>query len=176
MGGSLIESFDRALERVVNALVYFSCAIVTCIFLMIVIDVSVRGVGITPPGFTLTVVEYALLYFAMCSAPWLVRHRGHVAIEAVVTILPRPAQIFLAKLVYLLCTVVSFMFAYYSVVLLSEALATMEFDLRGVEVPLWLLFAPMPPAFFLVALEFLMYLIGLRSYYLYDLSEVKDGV
>ena len=30
--------------------------------------------------------------------------------------------------------------------------------------------------FLLVALEFLMYLLGLRSYYSYDLGEVKDGV
>ncbi|MDA0653208.1 MAG: TRAP transporter small permease [Proteobacteria bacterium] len=172
----MIEKFDKALDRAVTALAYVACFIVTAIFVMIVIDVSVRTVGITPPGLTLTCVEYGLLYFAMCSAPWLVRERGHVAIEAVVTILPRPAQVFLAKLVYVLCMGVSLMFAYYSIVLLAEALATMETDIRGVAVPLWMMFAPMPLAFLLVALEFLMYLLGLRSYYNYDLTQVKDGV
>ena len=172
----MIEKFDKALERVVIALAYVSCFIVTTIFLMIVIDVSIRTLGITPPGLTLTYVEYALLYFAMCSAPWLVRERGHVAIEAVVTILPRPFQVFLAKLCYLLCVVASAMFAYYSTILLAEALATMESDIRGVAVPLWMMFAPMPLTFLLVALEFMMYLIGLRSYYNYDLTEVRDGV
>ena len=172
----MLENFDKVLGRAVTALAYVACFIVTCIFVMIVIDVSVRTLGITPPGLTLTFVEYALLYFAMCSAPWLVRERGHVVIEAIVTILPRPAQVFLAKLCYLLCMVVSVMFAYYSIVLLTEALATMETDIRGVAVPLWMMFAPMPLTFLLVALEFLMYLLGLRSYYNYDLTQVKDGV
>ena len=172
----MIEKFDRALERTVTALAYVACFIVTCIFVMIVIDVSVRTIGITPPGLILTFVEYALLYFAMCSAPWLVRQRGHVVIEALVTVLPRVFQVILAKTVYLLCMVVSFMFAYYSTILLTEALETMETDIRGVAVPLWMMFAPMPLTFLLVALEFLMYLIGLRSYYNYDLTEVRDGV
>jgi TRAP-type C4-dicarboxylate transport system permease small subunit len=172
----LIEKFDKALERTVTALAYVACSVVTCIFIMIVIDVSVRALGITPPGLTLTFVEYALLYFAMCSAPWLVRERGHVVIEAVVTIVPRPVQVFLAKLCYTLCMVVSVMFAYYSTILLIEALQTMESDIRGVAVPLWMMFAPMPLTFLLVALEFMMYLIGLRSYYNYDLTEVRDGV
>lgn len=172
----MIEKFDKALGHTVKALAYVACFIVTTIFVMIVVDVSVRTLGITPPGLTLTYVEYALLYFAMFSAPWLVRERGHVVIEALVTVLPRPLQVFLAKLVYLLCMVVSAMFCYYSIILLSEALATMESDIRGVAVPLWMMFAPMPLAFILVALEFLMYLIGLRSYYNYDLTEVRDGV
>jgi len=172
----LIAKFDKALERVVTGLVYLACAIVILIFTMIVIDVTLRKFGMTPPGFTLTVVEYSLLYFAMAAAPWLVRQRGHVAIEAVVMLLPRTLQIIMAKIVYLACMVVSIMFAYYSTVLLAEALATMESDIRGVEVPLWMLFALMPFSFALIGLEFLMYLIGLRSYYSYDLSEVKDGV
>ena len=172
----MIEKFDRALEKVSTAFAYIACAIVTLIFVMIVIDVSVRTLGITPPGLTLTVVEYSLLYFAMCSAPWLVRHRGHVAIEALVTILPRPLQVFLAKLVYLLCIVTSLLFAYYSTILLAQALESMESDIRGVAVPLWLMFVSMPPAFILVALEFLMYLLGVRTYYHYDLGEVRDSV
>jgi len=172
----VIRTFDRALKRVVTALAWVACGIVAVIFVMIVIDVSLRKYGTTPPGFTLTVVEYGLLYFAMCAAPWLVRERGHVAIEALITILPRPVQVFLAKLVYLACMLSSFMFAYYSTRLLLAALKTMEGDIRGIEVPLWMLFAPMPLAFALVGLEFLMYLIGLRSYYNYDLTEVKEGV
>ena len=81
-------ALDKTLEQVATALAYFACVIVTCIFVMIVIDVSMRTLGFTPPGFTLSVVEYALLYFAMCCAPYLVRHKGHVTIEALVSVLP----------------------------------------------------------------------------------------
>jgi TRAP-type C4-dicarboxylate transport system permease small subunit len=83
-----MEAFDKAVGRVSTALAYLACAVIPCMFTMIVIDVSMRTVGISPPLFTSSVVEYALLYVAMFSAPWLVREKGHVAIEALLTIIP----------------------------------------------------------------------------------------
>ena len=158
------------------ALAYGACAIVTLMFTMIVIDVSIRTLGFTPPSFTLAVVEYALLYFAMFCAPYLVRHRGHVVIEALVSTLPDVIRSALAKIVYVVCIAVSLLFAYYSLVLEIEALQSGNVDVRGIDMPYWLLFLPMALCFFLVALEFLRYLIGPYSYYTYDLSEVRDDV
>ena len=79
-----MEAFDKGLDKVVTALAYLASAFIPCIFTMIVIDVSIRTIGITPPLFTSSIVEYGLLYIAMFSAPWLVRQKGHVAIEALV--------------------------------------------------------------------------------------------
>ena len=172
----MLERFDRGLFHAVTWLAYVACAVITCVFAMIVIDVSIRMLGFTPPAFTLAVVEYALLWFAMFSAPWLVRERGHVVIEALVAILPEVVRNILAWLVYLLCTAIAALFAWFSLELLMGALATMEADVRGIDMPLWAMYLPMPLGFLLVALEFLMYLLGLRSYYSYDLGEVKDGV
>ncbi len=112
----------------------------------------------------------------MCSAPWLVRERGHVAIEALVSILPDNIRRPLAMFGYLVCGSVSILFAWFSLELFWEAWVTGEEDVRGVDMPYWLLFLPMPIAFLLAGLEFFMYLAGLRSYYSYDLGEVKDGV
>ena len=179
---------DRILERVTTALAYFACAIVTLIFSMIVIDVSVRAgctasynlfgddYACSPPSFTLAVVEYALLWFAMSCAPYLVRHRGHVTIEALVSVVPAQVQRVMAKTVYLVCFTISLMFAYYSTELFFEAFESQEQDLRGIDMPYWTLFFPMPIAFFLIALEFLRYLIGPASYYSYDRGEIKDDL
>jgi len=171
-----IESFDRGLERVVGALVWIACALIPCIFTMIVIDVSIRTIGFTPPLFTSTVVEYALLYVAMFSAPWLVRQKGHVAIEAVVSLLPAAIRESLAKAVYFVCAFVSAYFSWLSIELFFEAIETGNLDVRGIDMPYWLQFLPMPFGYGLVSLEFLMFLVGLRHYYTYDLSEVKDSV
>jgi TRAP-type C4-dicarboxylate transport system permease small subunit len=172
----MIERFDRALFHAVTWLAYVACAIITCVFMMIVIDVSIRTLGFTPPAFTLAVVEYALLWFAMFSAPWLVRERGHVVIEALVSVLPVIVRNILAWMVYLVCTVIAGLFAWFAFQLLMGALETMESDVRGIDMPLWAMYLPMPIGFALVTAEFLMCLIGLRSYYSYDLGEVKDGV
>lgn len=183
-----MEALDKSLERVTTALAYFACAIVTLIFSMIVIDVSVRAgctasfklfgddYACSPPSFTLAVVEYALLWFAMSCAPYLVRQRGHVTIEALVSVLPAAVRQVMAKIVYTVCFAISLMFAYYSAELLYEAFESQEQDLRGIDMPYWTLFFPMPIAFFFIALEFLRYLIGRASYYSYDLGEIKDDL
>ena len=172
----MLEAFDKQLEKAVGALVWVACALIPCIFTMIVVDVSIRTVGITPPLFTSSIVEYALLYIAMFSAPWLVRQKGHVAIEAVVSILPPSIREPLAKVVYFVCAVIAMYFAYLSIELFVEAWISGNLDVRGIDMPYWTQFLPMPIGYALVSLEFVMYLAGLRHYYTYDLGEVKDSV
>ncbi len=171
MGG-----IDRLLGWVSTLLVWIACAIIPVMFTMIVIDVSIRTLGYRPPLFTSAVVEYALLYMAMLSAPFLVRERGHVAIEALVAALPRVVQRIIAFIVYLVCTASAALFAYYSYLLFIDAWVSGQLDVRSIDLPQWAQFVPMLIGFTLVALEFFMYLIGRRHYYTYDLGEVKDGV
>lgn len=172
----MLEAFDRTLERLVGALVWVACALVPCIFTMIVIDVSIRTIGYTPPLFTSSIVEYALLYIAMCSAPWLVRQKGHVAIEALVSALPGAVRERLAKVVYAVCCAIAMYFAWLSIELFLEAWRSGNLDVRGIDMPYWTQFLPMPFGYGLVSLEFLMFFLGLRHYYSYDLGEVKDSV
>ncbi|MGB0575764.1 MAG: TRAP transporter small permease [Alphaproteobacteria bacterium] len=172
----MLQTFDLMLGKTSTALSWFACALIPCMFLMITIDVSIRTLGYRPPLFTSSVVEYALLYMAMCSAPWLVRERGHVVIEALVAALPDSVRQPLAKVIYLVCAAVSFLFAYLCWGIFADYWVGGELDVRGVDMPYWLQFLPLPLCFLLVAFEFCMYLVGLRSYYSYDLGEVKDGV
>ena len=171
-----MEAFDKALDKVVTALAYLASAFIPCIFTMIVIDVSIRTVGFTPPLFTSSIVEYGLLYIAMFSAPWLVRQKGHVAIEALISILSSRVQNILAKFVYALCGSAAILFSYFALELFIDAAESGQLDVRGVDMPYWAQFLPMTIGFFLVGLEFLMYLLGRRHYYSYDLGELKDEV
>ena len=172
----MLQTFDTMLGKTSTALSWFACALIPCMFLMITIDVSIRTLGYRPPLFTSSVVEYALLYMAMCSAPWLVRERGHVVIEALVAALPDKVRQVLAKIIYVICAAASFLFAYLCWGIFVEYIKGGELDVRGIDMPYWLQFLPLPLCFLLIALEFCMYLAGLRSYYTYDLGEVKDGV
>ena len=158
------------------ALAWAACAIIPCLFTLIVIDVSIRSLGMSPPLFTSSVVEYALLYVAMFSAPYLVRTKGHVAIEALLSVMPSLLRRTLAKIVYFLCGCSSLLFGYFSYQLMSRAWADNILDVRGVDMPQWAQYLPMCIGFVMVGIEFMMYLIGRRHYYSYDLGEVKDGV
>ncbi|MBT5046889.1 MAG: TRAP transporter small permease subunit [Rhodospirillaceae bacterium] len=169
-----MQAFDKFLGQTVTALAWFACSLIPCMFLMITIDVSIRTLGMRPPLFTSSIVEYALLYLAMCSAPFLVRTRGHVVIEALVTVMPDAVRRVLAKIVYVVCMLASFLFAYLCWGIFIDYWNGGELDVRGIDMPYWLQFLPLPLCFGLIGLEFMLYLVGVRSYYSYDLGEVKD--
>lgn len=171
-----METFDRFLSKVSMALAWTACAIIPYIFTSIVVDVTIRTLGMSPPLFTSSIVEYALLYVAMLSAPFLVREKGHVAIEALLSVMPPVLQRFLAFVVYLTCTASSLLFSYFSFWLMFYAWQDGILDIRGIDLPMWTQYLPMFVGFLFVGLEFLMYLVGVRHYYSYDLGEVKDGV
>ena len=72
----MLEAFDRQLGIIVRALAWFACALIPCMFTMIVIDVSIRSLGFRPPLFTSSVVEYALLYLCLLYTSPSPRDRG----------------------------------------------------------------------------------------------------
>ena len=144
-------------------------------FAMIVIDVSIRIVGLKPPLFTMAVVEYGLLWFTMLAAPWLVRIKGHVFIDAVTQFLPPQIKNVVAKIVYCICITSSTVYCIHTFKLFQNAWVRELLDLRSVEMPEWLIYLPMPVCFFLVAIEFTRFLIGIDD--MYDKSiEEREGV
>lgn len=154
---------------------YCSGIVIFVAVVLIVVDVGMRIAGVDPFVFILTAVEYILLYFTMLAAPWLVRIKGHVFIDAVTQFLPPTLKKAIAKLVYLGCIIASSIYCYHLVILLIEALESGELDMRSYEIPIWILFLPMPLCFFMCAMEFLRYLIGVDDMYTTSVEE-RGGV
>ena len=149
--------------------------VVFLIFAMIVTDVMMRITGFKPWTFISSTVEYGLLWFTMFAAPWLVRIKGHVFIDAVTILLPEAVQKVLAKIVYLICIAATSWVAVFSFELLVDAIQTRMMDPRGEDMPLWALLLPMPLGFGLVAIEFVRYLVGIDTMY-GGASESREGV
>jgi len=170
-----VSGLVKAYNYLLNGLAVCSGIVIFTAFVLIVFDVSIRIMGFKPPAFTIAVVEYILLYFTMFGAPWLVRQKGHVFIDAVTQFLPPAVKRAVAKLVYMICITSSLIFFYFSGGLLIETLRSGSLDVRGVDMPQWLLFAPMPLCFFLVAVEFGRYLIGIDDMY-GDRTDVRESM
>lgn len=141
---------------------------------LIVMDVGMRITGFEPFVFVLTAVEYILLWFTMLAAPWLVRIKGHVFIDAVTQFMPPSVKKVIAKLVYLACIIASSIYCFKVVQLFLEAVQSGELDMRSYEIPIWILFAPMPICFFMCALEFVRYLIGIDDMYSTAIQEREN--
>lgn len=158
-----------ALGRAYNCLLFglagLAGILIFLSFAMIVIDVTMRILGFTPPSFTIAVVEYALLWFTVLAAPWLVRIKGHVFIDALAQFLPGIVKAIAAKIVYILCITAALIYSYNAARLLITSWIELKVDVRTVDMPQWILYLPMPLCFFMVALEFSRYLIGMDDMY-----------
>lgn len=150
---------------VVNALAGLACALAAALFLIIIYDVTIRTIGLPPPPWASVFAEYSLLFFAMAAAPYLVRNKGHVFVEAVTSKLPGPLRRGLEKVVYIACIGLCLIFTFVAITISLEAYVRDELDMRAIDVPLWVQTAPLPVGFFLMAIEFARYLFGPRSMY-----------
>ena len=155
----------RLYNWLITGLAALAGAVIAVILVLIVLDVLVREIGSGSLAFTIGVVEYGLLYFTLFAAPYLVREKGHVYIEAFISRLPRKAQRALEVVVYLLCIVTTGMFAWISFVLLEQKIVEGTIDIRGIDFPSWVIIAPLGPCYLLVATEFLRFLVGRDSLY-----------
>lgn len=162
-------------DGLIAALAVFAGASVVLITVAVVLDVLMRAAGWSPPAVTSALVEYLLLYFALFAAPYLVRKKAHVVIDALVTRIPGKARTIVEKLAYIISIVTALVFAYISLRLLLDSIDSGRFDERSVDIPMWLLYAPMPLGFLCVASEFLRYLTGVDRFYR-ERTEVKDSV
>jgi TRAP-type C4-dicarboxylate transport system permease small subunit len=169
-----VDRIAAAYLRFLLLLKALSGVVIFGVFLLIVSDVLIRTAGFKPWLYSSVLVEYGLLWFTMLAAPWLAHNKGHVFIDAVTQLLPAAAQRVLAKLVYLVCVCTSLTVCYFSTRLLITAIVEHQIDTRAVDMPMWALLAPIPLCFFLVAIEFLRFLLGFDSMY-GSRTEVKEG-
>lgn len=163
-----MKALIRAYDGLVGALAYLAGVATVLIFALILIDVAMRELAGSSLNFTIGTVEYAMLYFTMFAAPYLVRTRGHVCIEAIVMRLPKRVRRVLENIVYMLCALATSVFAYFSIELLIEKIVDGTIDIRGIDFPGWLVIAPLPLCYGMVAIEFLRFLFGPDTYYQAD--------
>jgi TRAP-type C4-dicarboxylate transport system permease small subunit len=139
---------------------------------LIVYDVMMRNLGwIDPPIWAVPATEFMLLYVVALAGPWVVQRRGHVIIEALFSRLPPLAQRRLEIAIYVVSILVCLGLAAISLRRALESYASGETDYRAFAMPAELLFGPLALGFFLMAVEFLRFLIGPESYYRGDTTD-----
>jgi len=149
----------------VTALAVISGSILVSMCTVIVFDVALRNLGMQPPRATVALTEYALLYFTMFAAPYLVRKRGHVVVRLIYERLPITPRYFVEIGVYGLCAAVAFVITYVSGGLVMESIGLADTEPRSIDLPRWLLFTPLLIGFFFVGCEFLRLLLTGESFY-----------
>ncbi len=150
---------SRAWNSLVDGLVLFACALIAADCLLIVVDVSLRNLGMQPPAYTVALTEYSLLYMTMAAAPWLVRERAWIVVEVLYRRTGPALRAKMDKLIFGLCALVSVVVAVLAGILAVEGALRGEVEMRSLDMPRWALFLPVTVGFAMMAVEFLRCLL-----------------
>ena len=158
-------ALQRTYRRLIDLMSGLAGAIIVLMVVVILLDVACRTVGIRIPPFAETFVEYGIVYATLLSAPFLVRERVHVQVEALMSLIPPALRLGVEKAIYAVSVAACLAVVWLSTDLLLQAVASGRIDVRGIDVPLWVLMLPFPPCFALVAVEFARYLFTSATYF-----------
>ncbi|MGI9494095.1 MAG: TRAP transporter small permease [Geminicoccaceae bacterium] len=149
----------RLYDRLIAGLAGLAGITLFVIAAMIVIDVVLRNVGLRPPQAISALTEYGLLYATMAAAPWLVRTGGHVTIQTLTERLPDGVRATLRRVVLIAVVVLCLILSIAALGMAAESFSRGDVDVRSIDLPRWLLFAPLALGFLLLAAEFLRMMV-----------------
>jgi len=164
----------RGYDAVVYALAWIAGVLMVAMMVMIVADVLLRNLGYQSSAHFFTFTEYFLLLIPLLGAPWLVREKGHIHIEVLLSALAPSVRRALVVAVVLVCAAVAAILAWYGAAITLQDYATSEKDVRSFDMPRWMLVASMPMSFGMMALEFLRLLVRGESPYGAGLVKAGD--
>ena len=148
----LLLPVGRALDKLLKSLAAAAAVALGSLFAFLVYEVSMRAAGLRPPICVESLSEYVLLYSTALAAPWLLRTNEHVAMVIVTMALPRGARKILERTMALVGAIVCLIVCWYA---LKVTISVQGLEIRSFEMPRWMVYAPLPVGFFLLALEFL---------------------
>lgn len=155
----------RLYDAVLNGMAVFGGVLMVAMMAMITADVVLRNLGTQGSAHFFTFTEYFLLLIPLFGAPWLVREKGHVYIEVLTGTLPPRTRRALMLAVLVACIAVCAVLAWYAGAITLQNFMQNEKDVRSFDMPRWILMAPMPLSFGMMALEFLRLLLRGESPY-----------
>ncbi|WP_422367458.1 TRAP transporter small permease [Pelagibius sp.] len=154
----------RLYDTMIRGLAVTGAASLGFITLLIAYGVASRNLALPALRWSSAVVEYMLLFSTMLAGPWLVRNGGHVAVTAIVDLLPAGLRTIAARAVLIVSAATLFLLSVVAGQLTLEQFASGSTDIRSVPLPGWILYAMLTLGFLLMATEFLRLLIRGETY------------
>jgi TRAP-type C4-dicarboxylate transport system permease small subunit len=140
-----------AYDRLLAGLAMLSALAFGAVAFFIAYEVTTRWLGFRPPVWPQAVSEFTMLYATLFGAPWVLRRADHVQVTTLVAILPLAARRALSRTISALGMAVCLLVAWYA---LHVTLNAQGLEIRSFEMPKWLVYAPLPFGFLLLAVEF----------------------
>ena len=120
-------------------------------------EVTARWLGLRPPVWPQAVSEFTMLYATALAAPWVLRQGSHVQVNTLAAVLPPGVRSVLGRALCFVGMVVCLVVAWYA---LRVTVTAQGLEIRSFEMPKWVVYAPLPLGFLLLAIEFARHMLA----------------
>jgi TRAP-type C4-dicarboxylate transport system permease small subunit len=152
-----VNAFLNLYDRLLAGLALLSAAAFGALSFIIAYEVTVRWLGFRPPVWPQAISEFTMLYATLLAAPWILRRAEHIQVTTLIAIFPPRARAALARVVSFIGMLVCLVVAWYA---LRVTLTAQGLEIRSFEMPKWIVYAPLPLGFFLLAVEFFRHMLA----------------
>lgn len=151
--------FERCYGGLIRLLAVGAALLMVAVMLTVCLDVIIRNLGHQPSAHFFTLSEYALLLIPCLGAPWLVRDKGHVYIEILLMQLRPSARRAMSVFIGVACIAICLTLAWFGLEVTIQDWVQNNKDVRSFDAPRWAIVMWIPISFFLMATEFLRFLL-----------------
>ena len=138
-------------DRLLAGLAALSAAAFGALAFIIAYEVTLRWLGFRPPVWPQAISEFTMLYATLFAAPWILRRAEHIQVTTLVAVFTPRGRTVLSRVMSFIGMVVCLVVAWYA---LRVTLTAQGLEIRSFEMPKWIVYAPLPLGFFLLAVEF----------------------
>jgi TRAP-type C4-dicarboxylate transport system permease small subunit len=151
-----VNGFIKAYDGFLGSLAALAAAAFGALSFIVAYGVMMRWLGFQAPIWVETVSEFTLLYATLFAAPWVLRQAEHVQVTTLAAALPIRFRTALGRVLCFFGMGVCLIVAWYA---LRVTVTAEGLEIRSFEMPKWMVYAPLPLGFFLLALEFLRHML-----------------
>jgi TRAP-type C4-dicarboxylate transport system permease small subunit len=153
-----VASKRSALDLLIDALALVAAALLCALVVLILVDVAARYLRWFSLAWGLEASEYMLYAITFLGAPWVLRERGHIAIELVVEQLPERARAAMRLAADGLGALVCALLLFFACRVLWRSYQAGTMVHKSFVFPEWLVYAGMPLVFLILLAIYVRFL------------------
>jgi len=156
-----MKAVESAFRRLYDIFALIGVAVVGLMVVVICVDVVLRNATNAGIEASNEISEYCLYAITLMTAPWLLSQNQHIRIDALVAVVPYPVAWALEFIADVIGFLVGCVLVWYGAQVTLTSFAAHSLVIKSMIFPEWWLFAPLPVAMFLLAVEFALRAIRL---------------
>lgn len=160
---TFLERLAAVTDRIWFVLTAAFGVVLGLLILLIAAEIGVRYFRLGSLPWLIEIVEYVMAGGTFLAAPWVLRQGAHVRVDVLLTVVSKRTARRLEQFTDLLGCALSGVLFYYGCIVVLQAIRTKEILYKSWWTPEWIVLLPVPIAFLLLFLEFVLRFLRVKN-------------